>query len=91
MAYGRSGWVRGTRCAWKPGSTDETSPTLKAIRLYQDLIRFHQNDDDRTALLDALVDYAGLFPPAAIDMPAAAGEYARHRSGPMEWMLSRYI
>jgi uncharacterized protein YfaS (alpha-2-macroglobulin family) len=39
--------------AWKPESTDETSPTLKAIRLYQDLIRFHQADDDRAALLDA--------------------------------------
>jgi 5-hydroxyisourate hydrolase-like protein (transthyretin family) len=39
--------------AWKPDATDETSVTLKAIRLYQDLIRFHQKDDDRAALLDA--------------------------------------
>ncbi len=39
--------------AWKPAATDEDSPTLKAIRLYQDLIRFHQADDDRSALLDA--------------------------------------
>ncbi len=39
--------------AWKPETTDEDSPTLKAIRLYQDLIRFHQPDDDRSALLDA--------------------------------------
>ena len=38
---------------WKPEATDETSSTLKAIRLYQDLINFHQNDDDRSALLDA--------------------------------------
>ncbi|MCH5378257.1 MAG: hypothetical protein JJ992_30235, partial [Planctomycetes bacterium] len=39
--------------AWKPEATDEDSPTLKAVRLYQDLIRFHQADDDRSALLDA--------------------------------------
>ena len=39
--------------AWKPETTDEDSPTLKAIRLYQQLIRFHQPDDDRSALLDA--------------------------------------
>ena len=30
--------------------------TLKAIRLYQDLLRFHQNDDDRAALLDADIE-----------------------------------
>ena len=42
-----------TFVAWKPQTTDENSPTLKAIRLYQDLIRFHQKDDDRSALLDA--------------------------------------
>ncbi len=39
--------------AWKPETTDEDSQTLKAIRLYQDLIRFHQADDDRSAALDA--------------------------------------
>jgi hypothetical protein len=39
--------------AWKPESTDEESQTLKAIRLHQDLIRFHQPDDDRSAALDA--------------------------------------
>ncbi len=38
---------------WKPESSDQTSPTLKAIKLYQDLLRFHEDDDDRSALLDA--------------------------------------
>lgn len=38
---------------WKPNTADEDSPLLKAVKLYQDLIRFHQNDDDRSALLDA--------------------------------------
>jgi hypothetical protein len=30
--------------AWKPETTDTESPKLKAIRLYQDLLRFHQSD-----------------------------------------------
>lgn len=38
--------------AWEPQSTDADSPKLKAIRLYQDLLRFHADDDDRTAWLD---------------------------------------
>ncbi len=36
--------------------TDSDSITLKAIRLYQQLLRFHQNDEDRSALLMADVD-----------------------------------
>ncbi len=38
--------------AWKPESTDADSPTLKAVRLYQQLLRFHQNDADKSAFLD---------------------------------------
>lgn len=38
---------------WKPESTDEDSPKLKAIRLYQDLLRFHAVDNKRDAWLDA--------------------------------------
>jgi hypothetical protein len=36
--------------AWKPESTDSDSPTLKAVRLYQQLLRFHQNDDGQVGL-----------------------------------------
>lgn len=39
--------------AWKPVTTDEKSTKLQAIRLYQKLLRFHANDDDRSAYLDA--------------------------------------
>lgn len=39
--------------AWEPVTTDEDSIKLKAIRLYQDLLKFHQNDDDPGALIDA--------------------------------------
>ncbi len=39
------------------------------------------------ALLDGLIDYAGLFPPAALDLAPAADAYARHRRSPEAWML----
>ena len=39
--------------AWAPPSTDAGSPTLKAVRLYQKLLRFHAADADRSAYLDA--------------------------------------
>ncbi len=39
--------------AWSPESTDEDSLTLRAIDLYQQLLRFHRDDDDPSALLDS--------------------------------------
>jgi uncharacterized protein YfaS (alpha-2-macroglobulin family) len=40
--------------AWKnPHSSASDSPTLKAVLLYQQLLRFHQEDGDKSALLDA--------------------------------------
>ena len=44
-----------------------------------------------TALLSGLVDYAGLFPPAGLGMPAAVCNYAAYRRGPHAWMLGRMI
>lgn len=44
---------------WKPATTDTNAPALKAIQLYQELLRFHENDPDRTAFLD--VDLARLL------------------------------
>ena len=43
------------------------------------------------ALLSGLVDYAGLFPPAALTMHDAVARYARHASGPNRGMLGRFI
>jgi len=43
------------------------------------------------ALLPGLIDYAGLFPPAALSMPDAAAEYARQLSGPDAWVLGRFV
>jgi hypothetical protein len=43
------------------------------------------------ALLDGLIDYAGLFPPAALGMEDAVANYATYRRGPFGWMLGRFI
>lgn len=43
------------------------------------------------ALLAGLVDYAGLFPPAALDMPAAMREYHHQRTGADAWMLGAFV
>ncbi|HKU81352.1 MAG TPA: hypothetical protein VJP76_04205, partial [Candidatus Tumulicola sp.] len=44
----------------------------------------------RTAL-HQLIDYAGLFPPARLEMQPALEEYAAARSGGTAWMLGRFI
>jgi hypothetical protein len=43
------------------------------------------------ALLEGLVDYAGLFPPAGLAMEGALAEYARGRRSPEGWMLGRFV
>ncbi len=44
-----------------------------------------------TALLAGVVDYAGLFPPAALDMRHAVAEYAAALAGADAWMLGRFV
>ena len=39
--------------AWKPDTTDTDSLLLRAIGLQQELLLFHADDEDRSALLDA--------------------------------------
>ena len=39
--------------AWKLPSADTNSPIVKAIHLYQDLLRFHRADQDPSAFIDA--------------------------------------
>ncbi len=44
------------------------------------------------ALMSGLVDYAGLFPPAALTMDEAARSYARHLASAGDaWMLGRFV
>lgn len=42
-------------------------------------------------LLTGIIDYAGLFPPAKLDMSAAVEEYGRQLAGPQAWMLGRFV
>jgi len=42
-------------------------------------------------LLDSVVDYAGLFPPAKLDMKPTVANYDRYRRGADRWMLARLI
>lgn len=43
------------------------------------------------ALMEGLVDYAGLFPPASEDMRTAVERYAEYRAGPDSAALGRFI
>ncbi len=43
------------------------------------------------ALLDAAVDYAGLFPPAALPMAVAIRNYERYQESELAWILGRFV
>jgi len=43
------------------------------------------------SFMSGLIDYAGLFPPALLNMAAAVDEYAAHRTEKEAWMLGRFI
>jgi hypothetical protein len=40
---------------------------------------------------DKLIDYAGLFPPASLDMAQSLNNYLFYMQGPYSWMLSNFI
>jgi len=43
------------------------------------------------ALLAGAIDYAGMFPPAALPLEQALAKYRQHRSGPEAWMVGRFV
>jgi hypothetical protein len=43
------------------------------------------------AILDDAVDYAGLFPPASLDMVGAVANYASYRTSDDAWALGRFV
>ena len=43
------------------------------------------------ALVRGSIDYAGLFPPASLDMAAAVANYGSYRDGPHAWALGRFV
>jgi hypothetical protein len=42
-------------------------------------------------LLAGSIDYAGLFPPAGLDMPTAVANYAAYRESDASWALGRFV
>ncbi|MEI7876916.1 MAG: hypothetical protein WCI96_03230 [Planctomycetota bacterium] len=42
-------------------------------------------------LLDSILDYAGLFPPAQLGMQPTVENFSRYRKGPDSWMLGRLV
>lgn len=47
--------------------------------------------DSLRALLTRLIDYAGLFPPAALPWPRVAANYRRYRNSAENWILNRLV
>ena len=43
------------------------------------------------ALFAHLIDYAGLFPPAALPTADAVRNYGAYRQGEYAWMLGRFV
>lgn len=43
------------------------------------------------ALLSDAIDYAGLFPPAALELEPAIRNFARYQAGPESWILGRFV
>jgi hypothetical protein len=44
-----------------------------------------------TALLQGTLDYAGMFPPASLDLSEAVAEFRAIRASPEQWMLARFV
>src|SRR5258705_780 len=42
-------------------------------------------------LLSEVIDYAGLFPPAKLDVPTSVDNYLRYFHGPQKWILGRFV
>src|SRR5262245_34981334 len=41
--------------------------------------------------MEGAIDYAGLFPPAGLDMKTAVRNFAEYRQGQHAWMLGRFV
>ncbi len=50
-----------------------------------------QGGDGLRALLRSIVDYAGLFPPAQLDMATTLANYVSYLAGEDAWMLGRLV
>lgn len=44
-----------------------------------------------SALLEGVIDYAGLYPPAELQLAAAISNFAGYKTGPKRWLVSRFV
>jgi hypothetical protein len=51
----------------------------------------HAMNASLRALLEGIIDYAGLFPPAKLPLNQAIHNYAKYRDGAERWILGRFI
>ncbi len=52
---------------------------------------YHSRMSALRTLLSGSIDYAGLFPPAGLDMAAAVANYHAYLGGPHAWALGRFV
>ena len=50
-----------------------------------------QAPESLRALLTNLIDYAGLYPPAALSLPVALSNYKQYLASPESWILNRLV
>jgi len=74
--------MRGWGSMWRKGRRCDGRRTTDLGRRMNDSVR---------SLLAGLIDYAGLFPPAALSMDDAVANYATYRTGADAWALGRFI
>src|SRR5438045_1076677 len=80
---------------WPLTARSTTCPIQASLnRSSQPSARYNQPNIEgpaSTPSTNALTDYAGLYPPAKLDMPAAVEAYNRCKIGEHEAMLGRFI
>lgn len=47
--------------------------------------------DARRELLSGIIDFAGLFPPASLDVPGATARFGAARAHPHGWLVDRFV
>ncbi|MCS6805294.1 MAG: hypothetical protein RMM98_14855 [Acidobacteriota bacterium] len=58
---------------------------------YRQSQKRHGMANSLRALMRSFIDYAGLFPPAQLEMNAAVEQYAAYRRSEHAWMLGRFV
>src|ERR1700733_7722767 len=74
-------WSKASACTWSSGSSRER----------QNRAEMAQVPGSLRALLTNLIDYAGLYPPAALSLPVALSNYQQYLASPESWILNRLV